>query len=547
MVLSSSRPGTSRTLSREPRGGSRESGRPSPLSTSRSTTFSARRLGAPLYALLGLDPRKTPVTSYTIGIDTPEIVAEKIREAEGFPVLKIKMGLENDREIMETVRARTDRPVRIDANEGWTRDEALEKMRWLEGLNVELVEQPLPAADLEGVRWLAARTSIPIFADESVRVASDVPKLAGAFHGINIKLMKCGGIREALRMIHTARACGMKVMLGCMIESSIGITAAAHLSPLADYADLDGNLLIRNDPAAGVTTLNGKLVLPEGPGLGVSAQGRPGRERSRAPACSMRAARIRLSASSTRPAEYSNRHRRVRPRIIEDDPSRAFDAELLEGERVHGRLRPVDLHPLARALRRYVVRLVIDERPAAILLEEKIDPPLDEVPLPGHGEGHLAEAARRTRRPRDEIGPERGRGDELELGDGVLDSEPGGDRRRQGARGTRIRKIGELHDPVKRRSEEKQPVAGRAVCVGACRGIARTGRRGKIDGRRRRERLAAQLRWGEHERRLRRFGEEPLSRENPFGSFPRGFRRGLPRGLREPRERTRLPAQGRQG
>jgi L-alanine-DL-glutamate epimerase-like enolase superfamily enzyme len=218
------------------------------------------------------------VTSYTIGIDTPEIVAEKIREAEGFPVLKIKMGLENDREIMETVRAHTNRPVRIDANEGWTRDEALEKMRWLEGLNVELVEQPLPAADLEGVRWLAGRTSLPIFADESVRVASDVPKLAGAFHGINIKLMKCGGIREALRMIHTARACGMKVMLGCMIESSIGITAAAHLSPLADYADLDGNLLIRNDPATGVTALEGKLVLPEGPGLALGAfvvAGRP--------------------------------------------------------------------------------------------------------------------------------------------------------------------------------------------------------------------------------------------------------------------------------
>jgi L-Ala-D/L-Glu epimerase len=234
-----------------------------------------KRLGAPLYALLGLDPGKTPATSYTIGIDTPEIVAEKIREAEGFPVLKIKMGLENDREIMETVRAHTNRPVRIDANEGWTRDEALEKMRWLEGLNVEFVEQPLPAADLEGVRWLAGRTSLPIFADESVRVASDIPRLAGAFHGINIKLMKCGGVREALRMIHTARACGMKVMLGCMIESSIGITAAAHLSPLADYADLDGNVLVRNDPATGVTTLDGKLVLPEGPGLGVALREGP--------------------------------------------------------------------------------------------------------------------------------------------------------------------------------------------------------------------------------------------------------------------------------
>lgn len=229
-----------------------------------------KRLGVPLYSVLGLDPGKAPVTSYTIGIDSPEIIAEKIREAEEFPVLKIKMGLENDREIMETVRGLTGRPVRVDANEGWTREEALEKMRWLEGQNVEFVEQPLPAADLDGVRWLAGRTSLPIFADESVHVAGDIPKLAGAFHGINIKLMKCGGVREALRMIHTARACGMKIMLGCMIESSVGITAAAQLAPLVDYADLDGNILIRNDPAAGVTVRRGQLVLPGGPGLGVT-------------------------------------------------------------------------------------------------------------------------------------------------------------------------------------------------------------------------------------------------------------------------------------
>jgi len=235
-----------------------------------------KRLGAPLHAVLGLDPRKAPATSYTIGIDAPEIIAEKISEAAGFNILKIKMGLENDHEIMETVRGLTSRPVRIDANEGWTRDEALEKMRWLETQNVELIEQPLAAADLDGIRWLSERTSLPIFADESVHMARDIPKLAGAFHGINIKLMKCGGIREAMRMIHTARACGMSVMLGCMIESSIGITAAAQLSPLADYADLDGNLLIRNDPASGVTVRDGRLVLPEGPGLGVTLTGGAG-------------------------------------------------------------------------------------------------------------------------------------------------------------------------------------------------------------------------------------------------------------------------------
>jgi L-alanine-DL-glutamate epimerase-like enolase superfamily enzyme len=232
-----------------------------------------KRLGAPLYEILGLDPSGTPVTSYTIGIDTPEIIETKIGEAAEFPILKVKMGLENDREIMETVRRRTDRPVRVDANEGWTREEALEKIRWLEGQNVEFVEQPLPAERLDDTRWLAERVSMPLFADESVHTATDVPKLVGAFHGINIKLMKCGGIREALRMIHVARACGMKVMLGCMIESSIGITAAAQLSPLVDYADLDGNILIRNDPASGVTTRRGKLVLPQGPGLGAELRG----------------------------------------------------------------------------------------------------------------------------------------------------------------------------------------------------------------------------------------------------------------------------------
>jgi L-alanine-DL-glutamate epimerase-like enolase superfamily enzyme len=229
-----------------------------------------KRLGTPLHTVLGLDSGKTPLTSYTIGIDAPEVIAEKIVEAESFPILKIKMGLENDRQIMQTVRRLTDRCVRIDANEGWTREEALEKARWLETQNVELIEQPLPAADLEGVRWLAGRTSIPIFADESIHVASDVPRLTGIYRGINIKLIKCGGIREALRIIHAARACGMKIMLGCTIESSIGITAAAQLSPLVDYADLDGNILISNDPASGVTVRKGKLVLPGGPGLGVT-------------------------------------------------------------------------------------------------------------------------------------------------------------------------------------------------------------------------------------------------------------------------------------
>jgi L-alanine-DL-glutamate epimerase-like enolase superfamily enzyme len=229
-----------------------------------------KRLGVPLYEILGLDPREAPVTSYTIGIDSPEVLRKKVEEAADYPVLKIKMGLENDYEIMETIRGLTDRPVRIDANEGWTEEEALEKIRWLEGQNVELIEQPLPVDRLDECRRLAERVSIPLFADESVHTAEDIPRLVGAFHGINIKLTKCGGIREAIRMIHTARACSMQVMLGCTVESSIGITAAAQISPLVDFADLDGNILITNDPASGVKTIHGNLVLPDGPGLGVT-------------------------------------------------------------------------------------------------------------------------------------------------------------------------------------------------------------------------------------------------------------------------------------
>jgi L-alanine-DL-glutamate epimerase-like enolase superfamily enzyme len=237
--------------------------------------FLGKRRGVPLHRLLGLEATRTPLTCYTIGIDTPAIIEQKIREAEDFPVLKIKMGLENDREIIRTVRRLTDRPIRVDVNEGWTREEAIEKLSWLENENVELVEQPLPADDLEGVRLLAGRTSIPLFADESVQSLQDIDACAGKYHGINIKLMKCGGIREALRLISAAREHGMKIMLGCMIESSIGITAAAQISPLVDYADLDGNILIRNDPAVGVTTHAGRLILPESPGLGVTLREGP--------------------------------------------------------------------------------------------------------------------------------------------------------------------------------------------------------------------------------------------------------------------------------
>jgi L-alanine-DL-glutamate epimerase-like enolase superfamily enzyme len=231
--------------------------------------LAGKRLGAPLFELLGLDPRRTPQTSFTIGLDTPEVVVRKVREASAYPILKVKMGSDDDREVLTAVRDTTDRPIRVDANEGWTPAEALARLEWLARMGVELVEQPLPAAMIAETRELRRLSPLPFYADESVHRAADIPPLAGAFDGINIKLMKCGGLNEALDMIAVARAHKMKVMLGCMIETSIAITAAAHLSPLADIADLDGNLLLDHDPYTGATVVDGRLVLPDGPGLGV--------------------------------------------------------------------------------------------------------------------------------------------------------------------------------------------------------------------------------------------------------------------------------------
>jgi L-alanine-DL-glutamate epimerase-like enolase superfamily enzyme len=229
-----------------------------------------KKLQVPLYRLWGLDRTKTPRTSFTIGIDSPNVLIRKIEDAHEYPILKIKLGTDDDGEVMRTVRKATKKTLRVDANEGWkNKEEALEKIKWLEQEGVELVEQPLPASDLVGAAWLRERVSVPLFADESCIRYHDIPRLQEAYDGVNIKLMKCTGLREAVKMIHTARACRMKVMAGCMIETSVGITAAAHLSPLLDFADLDGNLLITNDPFSGVKVSQGTLVLPEGPGLGV--------------------------------------------------------------------------------------------------------------------------------------------------------------------------------------------------------------------------------------------------------------------------------------
>jgi len=228
------------------------------------------KLGVPLYRLFGLDRARAPVTTFSIGIDTPEMTRQKVREAEPYPVLKIKVGLDSDEESIRAVRDVTDKPLRVDANEGWTdREEAIRKIEWLAGQGVEIIEQPMPADRLEDALWLKERSPIPVLADEAVLHPSDLPTLAETYDGVNIKLDKAGGILPALRMIEMATELGLETMLGCMISSSVSITAAAHLSPLVNYADLDGNLLISNDPYTGVRVVGGKLVLPDGPGLGL--------------------------------------------------------------------------------------------------------------------------------------------------------------------------------------------------------------------------------------------------------------------------------------
>jgi len=230
-----------------------------------------KRMNVPLYRLFGLDPADAPVTTFSIGIDTPEITRQKVREAEAFPVLKIKVGLTTDEPTIEAVRSVTKKPIRVDANEGWTdKEEAVRKINWLETQGVEFVEQPMPAHMLEETRWVRSRVHLPLIADEAAVNARAIPHLLNAYDGVNVKLDKCGGLQEALRMINVAKSLGLKTMLGCMISSSVSVTAAAHLSPLVDYADLDGNLLIANDPFRGVLVRDGKLVLPDSPGLGLT-------------------------------------------------------------------------------------------------------------------------------------------------------------------------------------------------------------------------------------------------------------------------------------
>jgi L-alanine-DL-glutamate epimerase-like enolase superfamily enzyme len=234
------------------------------------TDWVTQRLGVPLYRYLGLDPERAPPTSMSIGIDRPEITIQKVREAADFPVLKIKVGLDSDEATLAAVRSVSQQRLRVDANEGWKdREEALRKLKWLAGQNVEFVEQPMAAERIDDQRWLHERSPLPLFADEACLHAEAIPGLSGLYDGIVVKLDKCGGIFPALRMIHVARAHKLKILLGCMVSSSVTITAAAHLASLVDYVDLDGNLLIDNDPFQGVSVEKGRLILPNRPGLGL--------------------------------------------------------------------------------------------------------------------------------------------------------------------------------------------------------------------------------------------------------------------------------------
>jgi L-alanine-DL-glutamate epimerase-like enolase superfamily enzyme len=228
-----------------------------------------KRLDTPVYRLWGLDPCKAPKSTFTIGLDVPERIRAKVLEAEQYPILKVKLGTDRDLEILRTIRDATDKEIRVDANCGWTVKGAIRMLPVLDEFGVTLLEQPLPPEDLDGLAAITAQADIPVIADESCKTAADIPALVGKVDGINIKLAKCGSLREAIRMIAIARAHGMMVMVGCMIESSIGITAAAHFTPLVDIVDLDGAALLADDPFAGATIDGGQVTLPSGPGLGI--------------------------------------------------------------------------------------------------------------------------------------------------------------------------------------------------------------------------------------------------------------------------------------
>lgn len=228
-------------------------------------------IGAPWHRMLGLNPEKTPNTTYTIGIDTDEMVKLKTREVVGqFKILKVKLGTPRDREMIRAIREVSDLPIAVDVNQGWkNKKKALDEIFWLKEQGIVMVEQPMPKEMLDANAWLTEKSPLPTFADEAIQRLKDIPAVKGAYTGINIKLMKCTGMREAWKMMNYARAEGMKVMIGCMTETSCAIAAAAQLSPAVDFADLDGNLLIANDIFRGTTVVDGKITLNQQPGIGI--------------------------------------------------------------------------------------------------------------------------------------------------------------------------------------------------------------------------------------------------------------------------------------
>lgn len=227
-------------------------------------------MGQPWYKIWGLSPEKAPCTSFTIGIDKADVVRQKVLEAEPYKVLKVKMGLDNDKELVEIIRSMTDRPICVDANQGWSdKHKALEMIEWLYDKNCLFVEQPMPKEMLDETAWLREHSNLPIIADEAFQRLGDIKRFHGVYDGINIKLMKSTGLHEAYQMVTLARALDMKIMVGCMTETSCAVTAAAQISPLVDWADLDGNLLIANDRFDGIKIVNGQVTIPDRPGIGV--------------------------------------------------------------------------------------------------------------------------------------------------------------------------------------------------------------------------------------------------------------------------------------
>jgi L-alanine-DL-glutamate epimerase-like enolase superfamily enzyme len=225
----------------------------------------------PWYRIWGLDPSKTPDTSFTIGIDTPEVVKQKVAEAAPYNILKVKLGSGDDKLLINTIRSVSEKPICVDCNQGWKdREYALDMANWLKEKNVTFLEQPMPKEMVDNIAWLTERSPLPVIADEALQTMQDLFKARGVYSGINIKLMKCGGMNAAYKLAVAAREMDMKVMIGCMTETSCAISAAAQLSPLAKWADLDGNLLISNDCYEGITIINGKVTLKKSPGIGIS-------------------------------------------------------------------------------------------------------------------------------------------------------------------------------------------------------------------------------------------------------------------------------------